>query len=176
MALLPVGLLAAGTIMGAVGQYQQGQAQAAASRTNAANATEGASLTLQQGAFEAARTRYQGQRLTSAQEAAYAASGVKLTGSPIEVMKESNSQNELDAMTQTYNSKIAAKTQLSAAQQYTQQANNYARASLFNAGTTLLTGIGTLSTRYGGKQIPTSTTDLGDSTPDFSPLQLPAGA
>lgn len=164
MALLPVGLMAVGTGLQAYGQLSSGQAQVKAQQQNVDASIAEAKNTLAQGQFEAARTRYQGGRLTSAQEAAYGAAGVTLSGSPLEVMKESSAQNELDAMTQEYNAKIGANRSLSQASYQSKMAMAQNQSTLINAGSTLLTGAGSLALRYGGTKIPKSTNDLPDPT------------
>lgn len=149
MALLPIGLLAAGGALQAYGQYSQGQAQGKAEDQNAATQREAARLSLEKGAFDAEQTRKAGLKLTSSQEAQYSANGVALSGSPLLVIEESQANNETDALLQQYNAKIEAKRYASDASYRSQLAYNYRMNGIVSAGSTLLTTAANIGLNYG---------------------------
>jgi len=145
-----------GTAISAFGQYKEGQDAAEASRYNASvtrqNAATQASMVEQSGALEASQQRRSTQRVVSSQRARYGASGVELTGSPLNVMIGTSAEGELDARIIEYNTKVKSSQILSqAASQATydeQLAKRYERSGLTNMGSTLLTSGSKFATSY----------------------------
>jgi len=135
MGALSTGLLIAGTAMSAIGQIQQGNAAASAAKANASlTELQGreASITSEYNAavsranaeairtsadFDIARQRVAKETLRGAQVTRYAAGGVKLEGSPLDVLIDSAAQAELDIMITDFNAKTAQSQQEFAAQQ-----------------------------------------------------------
>mgnify|MGYP006890156306 CR=1 FL=1 len=81
----------------AVGSIQQGIAQSNASKFNAKVAEQNAVLARTQAAEQARLRRVQGRKDTGAARAAYGASGVAFSGSPIDAIEEGIFATEMDA-------------------------------------------------------------------------------
>jgi predicted nucleotide-binding protein (sugar kinase/HSP70/actin superfamily) len=131
-------LLATG--LTAFGQIQQGQQQAQAASYNAAVARQKAQAARQAGELEAERIRKQKERLTGRQKALYAKSGVTFSGSPMEVMIDSATNAEMDALITEYNYSVEASQAESQASMSRYRAGVYQRTGYMRAGQTLLTG------------------------------------
>jgi len=133
-------LLAASTAMGVGGSLIQGQQQAQAAEYNAAVARQQAEAARVAGELEAERIRIAGEKLTGQQKAMYAKSGVTFAGSPMEVMIDSATQNEMDALMTEYNYAIQASQAESEAALAEWRAKTAVTSSYMRAGTTLLQG------------------------------------
>lgn len=104
---LMTGLTIASTVIGGVGQIQQGNAQAAAMRYNAQVAEMNATLAdrrakdaLERGKVEEQQQRLRAAQLMGKQRAAMAANGVDLSfGSPLDNLVDTAELAELDALT-----------------------------------------------------------------------------
>jgi uncharacterized protein involved in type VI secretion and phage assembly len=131
-------LLATG--LTAFGQIQQGQQQAQAASYNAAVARQKAQAARQAGELEAEKIRKQKERLTGRQKALYAKAGVTFSGSPMEVMIDSATDAEMDALITEYNYSVEASQAESQAQISNWRAKTYRSSSWTRAGATLLTG------------------------------------
>jgi hypothetical protein len=140
-------LTLASTAVSAYGQYQQGQQQAQAAEYNAAVARQQAEASREAGKLEAARIRKQKERLTGRQRAMYAKAGVTMEGSPMEVMLDSATDAEMDALITEYNYETQARQAGSQASMSQWRAGVYERTGTQRAGATLLQGV---STAYGG--------------------------
>jgi len=171
MAFLPILLTVAGTAMTMVGQYQQSQAQAQTAEHNAAVAKSQADQYRKVGIFEQeqiaaagkleeAKLRRQKRRMTGTQRAAYAASGVSLEGSPLEVMADTASQFELDIAVNKYGTKrdiaISKYKTGVAVRRYGYEAGyqnylsgEYKKAGYTEIGSTLLTSGLSIKSKYG---------------------------
>jgi len=132
MGALTTGLLVAGS---AIGQIQQGQAAASASKANAsltelqgreANITAEYNAAVSRANAEAIRTsadldierqKKAKETLRGSQVTRYAKGGVKLEGSPLEVLIDSAAQAELDMLITDFNAKTAMSQQEFAAHQ-----------------------------------------------------------
>lgn len=96
----------AGSVISAVGAYQQGQATAAAYRSKAAAdeqnakiASRQAEVTAQNGAQEEREMRQRGQAIAGAQKASFSANGLDIgAGSPLDLLSDTRYLNELDAL------------------------------------------------------------------------------
>lgn len=133
-------LLASSTIMGVGGSIMQGQQQAQAAEYNAAVARQKAQAAKQAGELEASRIREAGEKLTGSQRAMYAKSGVTFSGSPMEVMIDSATENEMDALITEYNYSVQASQAESEAEIAKWRAKTYKTNSYMRAGQTLLQG------------------------------------
>lgn len=88
-----------GTALEAGGQIYAGNAAGAAADYNAQVARQKAEQTRQAAAEEERRARIQGRKAIGRQRAAFGASGIALGGSALDVLSETASNAELDALT-----------------------------------------------------------------------------
>jgi len=164
MSALPVILLAAGTTMKAVGEIKEGQMMSSAELYNASIALSQAEAAKVAGEFERATITQAGaveqrqierakKQTISAQRARYGAAGVRLEGSPIEVMADTATQFELDLAASRYNvqlgisqsryeQEVARRYYTSEAAYRRQIAKYQKRAGYLRAGSTILTAAG----------------------------------
>jgi hypothetical protein len=109
MAAYAIPLLVASVATQAIGQIQQAQVAKKAADYNAALAEQNAAVQRQQaGAREEAQRREAGQVL-GAQRAAFAQSGGGMGGSAADVMQQSATNAELDALTLRYEGELRAR-------------------------------------------------------------------
>lgn len=149
--------VAAGLGMGALGQYQAGQAAAAQAEGQAAMAEYNAKLQErearmleQQAAFRQRRQAREAQRHMSSLRAGLAASGaVPTEGAPLLIQSEQAAESELENLLIGYERQVGAQRATSQAQLDRLQASIYRKragtsrtAGIMGAGTTLLTGFG----------------------------------
>ena len=142
MAMLEAALLTTAVVgagMSAFGQYREGMDAGEASRYNADISRQSAEMTETSGALDAERQRKQVSRLVGSQKAKYGASGVELTGSPLDVMIGTATEGELDAQIIEYNTKVKARGYQSQAEYDEKLAGIYERSGIIKAGSTLLT-------------------------------------
>lgn len=113
-------------IVGGVSAYQQGKAQQAqaeyqakVAEDNAKIAQQNASNARQEGIEESRMQRMKTIQAVSSQQATMAANGLDITqGTPLDVIEDTATMGELDALTTQYNAETKA-------QAYEQQANNF---------------------------------------------------
>jgi len=98
MCMAAVGLFAgmAGAVMQSMGAKAQADAQAAEYKARALYNKRQAQVERIKGAYESGRLKERGERVYSAQKAAFSDSGVTLEGTPVDVVSDSVQQNELD--------------------------------------------------------------------------------
>ena len=101
MSFAPTALTALGTGLGAFGQYSQSMAEKKAYDIEAGE-VEAA------GKIEQYQMGEREESLRSTQTALYAKAGVKLSGSPLEVMLHSATEAEFDKMIAQYNTELKA--------------------------------------------------------------------
>lgn len=162
-ATITLALTAASGVIAAGGAIKQGQAQkaqanyqAAVERNNATIAGWQADDAAKRGQVEEQRQRLQVARIRGSQRAAYASSGVELTGgSPLDTLMDTAQLGELDALTIRSNAEREAygyRTQqgnLAAQSALTRQAGrNAATAGYIGAGSALLGSAATAGDRY----------------------------
>lgn len=144
MALLPaigIGTTVAGTGMSIFGSLYSGSQQAAAAHTQAKLSRLQAEAEDERASAEAGVIRRKARELFSTQRAAYAASGVRLEGTPLLVMADTIRESERDILNvykQTDARKLAFLTQAGVFEAAGKAAKT---ASYWNAGSTLLTNI-----------------------------------
>ncbi len=138
-------LSAVGTAVGVAGTLAQADSQAKAQDYNAKVSENNAIQAKQQSEFEATRVREKGLRLLSAQKAAYGKSGVDLTGSAGDVLLDTSFSNELDALAVEYGGNVGANRYTAEAGLNSMSAANARRAGYYSAGSTLLTGLGSMA-------------------------------
>lgn len=113
-------------IVGGISSYQQGKAQQAqaeyqakVAEDNARIAQQNASNVRQEGIEESRMQRMKTLQTVSSQQASMAANGLDISqGTPLDVIEDTATMGELDALTTQYNSETKA-------QAYEQQANNF---------------------------------------------------
>lgn len=155
-ALLALGLTAAG-------QITEGYQQAQAAEYNAAVARQKAQAARKAGKLEADRIRKQRERLTGRQKALYAKAGVTFSGSPMEVMIDSATNYEMDALITEYNYEVEARQSESQAQISNWRAKTYRSNSWKRAGATLLQGASSSSGLFNKASVadPTGSYNVG---------------
>lgn len=158
--LLLAGLAFAGNIMdasasasadeyNAVLARQDAEANALAAMNSAAGAEynariqrENAKIARQQAAAEAERIQMMSRKVQGAARAAYGASGVALEGSPMEVLRDSAIEAELDVLTAKYQGELSARNALHAAALERWNASTYRwRAQVYRRGGNLQSDI-----------------------------------
>lgn len=126
----------ASAAVSAVGAVQQGRAQArsddfnaAVARNNAIAAQQNALAARQQAALEAQRTRRGTVRALGAQTAAFAKSGVQITGSAQDIMFDSAIEGEMDALLQLYRGDIGARQERQTASDLRNQESQFRQSA-----------------------------------------------
>lgn len=166
MCVAPAILSGAGTALGVVSAVQEGRAQSAAYQNQANAADQNAKIAerqavtaAQNGAQEEKEMRRRGAATIGAQKTAFAASGIDSgSGSATDVINDTSSQNELDALAIRKNSanqvwgyqadQTNYKNQASASRT---AAKNARTAGNLNAFGTLLSGYTSMQSKYGKK-------------------------
>jgi len=143
---------AAGSIFGGVASYYRAKSQGKA-LDQAAKRTE------EEGKTAADRIRARSRRLAGAQRARFAAAGIDLSGSAVDVQYDSAVQFEVDALTSIYQGFVKAASLRTAANSVRMQGRNVLIGSFFSAGSQLLPSLG------GG----TANTGNPADNPSFSP-------
>lgn len=141
-----IGAVAAGVgaVASAWGSIQAGRQQQATAKFNAELETQRARAEMESAAYEEKQVRRERSRLLSRQAALYGKAGVKMEGSPLDVMAETAAESELEAlMTRKYGA-VKAGQALSQAQIDRFMGRAGAQAGYLRAGTTLLTAGGSL--------------------------------
>ena len=146
-----------GMVTSAVGQYQQGQAQAkqaeyqaGIARNNAIMAQHEADYRAKTGVQERQQHQLKIEQLKGAQRAAIGASGVEMTsGSPLDLLMDTSEQGAADLLRIDQNTALDIWRIRGGQANYEAQAGlfdasaaGYRSGGAFGAGTTLLTGLG----------------------------------
>jgi hypothetical protein len=162
MAVAPFLLMAAGTGMQALSQYRQGQyasaqakAQARIENYNAQVAETNAEAIKQKSIFDQIRALKRGSKVMGKLRARLGASGAVMSeGAPASAIAEQGFENALDVALIGYEGMVGAAQQKSlaaghrySASSYLQQAKYAKSAGKLGAGTTLLTGFGSMSAK-----------------------------
>jgi hypothetical protein len=100
--------MAVATAVTAYGQYQAGKAQEAAYEYNAKVQEQNAKVAQDKAAYEADKQAQRVRRLNATQRAAYAASGINLSGSALDLMEDSTTQGEMDRLAILYGGNVEA--------------------------------------------------------------------
>ena len=132
--------MAVATAVTAYGQYQAGKAQEAAYEYNAKVQEQNAKVAQDKAAYEAERQAQRIRRLNATQRAAYAASGVQLSGTALDLMEDSTTQGEMDRLAILYGGDVEAANMRSEATLSRFQGKSAAAAGTSAAFGTLLGG------------------------------------
>jgi hypothetical protein len=136
-----VEMLAAGSaIVGAVGAIQQGKAQQSMANYNADVAERAAENAKVAAAFEESAQRSRADKFRSTQRALFAKSGVTQEGSPLLVEADTAAQAEQDALAIRFSGSAAEARAKSQAAMSRMGGRVAKQASMYKAGTSLLSG------------------------------------
>lgn len=145
-ALIGTAAAVGGQVYSGQQQAAQGRQMAAAEGLNANIARQNAAAIEQSGAYEIEKQKMENRRFVGRQRALMAKSGVRFSGSPLDVMSDTIAGQEMDLASIRYNTNIAKSRANSQATYSDMLAGNYKtmgkvaqNESLFKAGTTLLT-------------------------------------
>ena len=109
LAILGGALALGGGLMKGFGAYQQGQFQGELGDFNARQSFIDAEIAQRNADAKAKAIRQHGRKLTGAQRTKYAKAGVRLEGTPLEVMAKSIENIELDAIATRQQGRFEAK-------------------------------------------------------------------
>jgi hypothetical protein len=138
--IIGIAAAAAGTAVSAVGQASAGANAQSAANYNAQVDVANAKNTLVSGDIAEAQQRYQDRVTLAEGRAAVGASGVTMSGSPMDVMAQNAREAELNALNIRRNARLTAQSQLMGAQASILSGQAAKSASNFNIASTLLTG------------------------------------
>jgi len=142
---LPIIALAAtaiGTGVSVVGSMMQGKREAEAAKAQAKLSSFQADAEIKRGDREEEVMRQEAARLVGQQRAAYAAAGVRLTGSPLLVMAQTIQDSEKDISLLQEETDARALSYRMQSRIFEDTATSAKTSSYFKAGSTILTGIG----------------------------------
>ena len=132
-------ITAIGTVLQVTQQIKQGQQQQQIFEFNAAVNRQKAFLAGELGKLQKARLRRQRKSFGAKQQAAFAKAGVRLTGSPLQVLADTAAELEFDIMIEDFNTRIAILNANTAADLDIIRGQQARSASFASAGATLLT-------------------------------------
>lgn len=127
-----------GPIVQGVGQIIGGVQADRAAQFNADVSMANAQAIRQSAEFDIGRQRREAKRLKSKQIAGYAKAGVRLEGSPLEVLLSSASEAEFDAMIIDYNARVGMAQAETQARQYRRAGKTALWQGIFGGTKTLL--------------------------------------
>lgn len=130
----------AGLALGVYGTIQQSQAIASSNYANAQIAEQNATLARDAAAAEARRHKLQTQGMLAHIRGQYAAGGVSLEGSPMDVLANSAANAELDNMLITYGGELKGRGLQDTASMDRSSARNATSAGYYNAAANALLG------------------------------------
>jgi len=134
------GAAVGGGIMSAMGSYMQGQSQGAQLDFNARQTRIDGQIALQNAAEGAKALRIAGRKLTGTQRVRYAKSGLRIEGTPLEIMADSIENIQLDSIKQRQQGIFAQKQANIQASFMEKQADQARKAGTIGAISGLLGG------------------------------------
>ena len=146
-------LTAVGTGLQIFGQLSQAKTQSQIYQYNAAVSRQKAQLASQAGELRKEQLRRDRRRFTAKQVAAYAAAGVTLSGSPLQVLADTATEYEMDILIEDYNTRLDILNATSNAELDMIRSDIATRTGYINAGTTLLTQIPTFVSSMNKAQV-----------------------
>lgn len=129
---------AIGGLVSGFGQMQSAGAETQMGEYNAQVYEQNAQATRQSAALNASQKRKSAEKVISSQTAIYAHSGIKMSGSPLEVMLDSYANSEMDIAIDNYNSEVQARGYENKAGVARYEAAQKARVGYAQAGSSLL--------------------------------------
>lgn len=155
IALIATAATAAGTVVGAYGQYQQGQAANDAAKYNAKMAEYGAQDAQRRGEEEAAAIQRKAASLKSTQRAAQAARGLDVSyGSAADLQDETDFFGQMDAATARANAAQQAWNYRAQGTLARAEGRAAAYQGALGATGTLLSGAGKVASKWPTKTKP----------------------
>ena len=166
MCVDPVTLSVLGTVFGATSAIQESKAQAATyeNQANAADqnskvSAKQAEISAQNGAQEEREMKRKGAAMIGAQKTGFAANGIdSASGSAMDVINDTSTQNELDALAirkssanQVWNYQAEETNFKNQASSARSAAKNAKTTGMLKAATTVLTGASSFQSKYGKK-------------------------
>ena len=152
-------LMIAGAAVQAIGAIQQGNAAKAAADYNASMLERNAEIERSQANQREEAKRREARGLLGKQAAAFAQSGGGLDGSAADVMKQSATYAELDALTLRYEGDMRARGFENEARMERFAGKQARKAGYFKAAGSILSGAGAYYGAGGGTQAPAPITD-----------------
>ncbi len=143
MGAAAIPLIVGGTLLTAISQKQQLDAQAEAAGFNRLQAAENARIVRRESRKKAARAVKGGKALKSTQRAAFGKSGVLLTGSAQDVLAETERITREDVEAILIAGETGSREALFQAEQFGREAAAKKRAATIAPLATLITGAGT---------------------------------
>jgi len=140
--LIALATTAIGTGISVVGSMMQGKREAEAAKAQAKLSSFQADAEIKRGDREEEVMRQEAARLVGQQRAAYAAAGVRLTGSPLLVMAQTIQDSEKDISLLQEETDARALSYRMQSRIFEDTATSAKTSSYFKAGSTILTGIG----------------------------------
>jgi hypothetical protein len=140
---------AVGGIMGAMGQAEAGREANKAEQFNAGVLRANAQAVKTSNEFDIMQQKKVQRRFGSAQQAGYAKAGVKLEGSPLEVMIDTAAQFELDQYISKWNAQTQSSQLQNEADQRIKTGKAMQRSGNAQAASTLLSTAGSAGKSYG---------------------------
>ena len=140
--LIALAATAIGTGVSVVGSVMQGKREAEAAKAQAKLSSFQADAEIKRGDREEEIMRQEAAKLVGQQRAAYAAAGVRLTGSPLLVMAQTIQDSEKDISLLQEETDARALSYRMQSRIFEDTATSAKTSSYFKAGSTILTGIG----------------------------------
>lgn len=106
ISMIGIGASLAGSVVSGIGAANQAQNEAASLDAQAAGKERDAASQKEATAYEVARTRETVERTFGSQRAGFAANGIALSGSALDVMNDTATEGELDLAAIKWNSDI----------------------------------------------------------------------
>jgi len=140
--LIALAATAIGTGVSVVGSVMQGKREAEAAKAQAKLSSFQADAEIKRGDREEEIMRQEAAKLVGQQRAAYAAAGVRLTGSPLLGMAQTIQDSEKDISLLQEETDARALSFKMQSRIFEDTASSAKTSSYFRAGSTILTGIG----------------------------------
>ncbi|SRR5574343_255021 len=140
--MIALATTAIGTGVSTFGAIMQGKREAEAAKAQAKLSAFQADAEIKRGDREEESMRREASRLVGQQRAAYAAAGVRLTGSPLLVMAQTIQDSEQDILALQKETDARALSYRMQSRIFEDTATQATTSSYFKAGSTILTGLG----------------------------------
>jgi hypothetical protein len=149
-------VMMAGAAISAMGAISQANAAKATAGYNAQLRERDASVALDQSKQDAARVARRTEEAQGSLLAGYGASGVTSDGSPLDVLRQSAAEGQLDQDTLLYRGRLKATGYADSAELDRMQGRTATEQGRWNAASQLLTGVGRAGSTYAAGQRPLS--------------------
>lgn len=148
IAWIGLAISAVGAGVAVHGQIRQAEAAEDAADYNAAVAEQSAKAEQDKAQYEAQRIRKRNLLMLGKQKAAFAKSGVNISGSALDVIYDSELEGELDVLATLYSGSFGANYQRARGRLAKMEGRNAATVARYGAASTFLTGTGRLASNY----------------------------